>query len=123
MLKILMIIVIMTIVLETNGEPDAMARPTRPKVFTNLNELQKYLELVKDYYSISGKARYGKRAGDESMIPDDYRQILVRNNNIELSDNEYKVQNINKLIRQVMTQLKSTGNLQNRFTPKNDIYI
>ncbi|KAK0088125.1 hypothetical protein PV325_013121 [Microctonus aethiopoides] len=45
-----------------NADPDAMARPTRPKVFTSVDELRRYLDLIRDYYSLSGKARYGKRA-------------------------------------------------------------
>lgn len=45
-----------------HGEPDPMARPTRPKVFTSAEELRRYLDLVRDYYSLNGKARYGKRA-------------------------------------------------------------
>ncbi|XP_046410296.1 neuropeptide Y-like [Neodiprion pinetum] len=48
--------------LSVHGEPDPMARPTRPKVFTSADELRRYLDLVKDYYSLNGKARYGKRA-------------------------------------------------------------
>ncbi|XP_015604635.1 uncharacterized protein LOC107272220 [Cephus cinctus] len=44
------------------GEPDPMARPTRPKVFTSPEELRRYLDLVRDYYSLNGKARYGKRS-------------------------------------------------------------
>lgn len=47
----------------TQCEPEPMARPTRPKVFTSPEELRRYLDLVKDYYSLNGKARYGKRAG------------------------------------------------------------
>ena len=38
-------------------EPEPMARPTRPKVFTTPDELRRYLDLVKDYYSLNGKAR------------------------------------------------------------------
>ncbi|XP_046832543.1 uncharacterized protein LOC124954180 [Vespa velutina] len=48
-------------------EPEPMARPTRPKVFTSPEELRRYLDLVKDYYSINGKARYGKRAGGNAF--------------------------------------------------------
>ncbi|XP_012285592.1 uncharacterized protein LOC105702531 [Orussus abietinus] len=46
----------------TYADPEPMARPTRPKVFTNAEELRRYLDLVRDYYSLNGKARYGKRA-------------------------------------------------------------
>lgn len=45
-----------------HGDPDPMARPTRPKVFTSPEELRRYLDHVRDYYSLNGKARYGKRA-------------------------------------------------------------
>ncbi|EFN68519.1 hypothetical protein EAG_09948 [Camponotus floridanus] len=38
-----------------------MARPTRPKVFGSPEELKKYADLVRDYYYLIGKARYGKR--------------------------------------------------------------
>lgn len=41
-----------------DGAPEAIARPTRPKAFTNVDDLRKYLDLVRDYYSLSGKARY-----------------------------------------------------------------
>lgn len=51
-----------------DGEPEPMARPTRPKVFTSPEELRRYLDLVRDYYSLNGKARYGKR-GDVSSSP------------------------------------------------------
>lgn len=39
------------------AEPEPMARPTRPKVFTSAEELKRYLDLVRDYYSLNGKAR------------------------------------------------------------------
>lgn len=38
-------------------EPEPMARPTRPKVFTSPEELQEYLKDVKGYYWLNGKAR------------------------------------------------------------------
>ncbi|KAI4502687.1 hypothetical protein M0802_002599 [Mischocyttarus mexicanus] len=54
-------------------EPEPMARPTRPKVFTSPEELRKYLDLVKDYYSFNGKARYGKRGGGGGVtLPEFY---------------------------------------------------
>ncbi|XP_011256013.1 pro-neuropeptide Y [Camponotus floridanus] len=43
------------------AEPESMARPTRPKVFGSPEELKKYADLVRDYYYLIGKARYGKR--------------------------------------------------------------
>ncbi|KAF7385343.1 hypothetical protein HZH68_013773 [Vespula germanica] len=48
-------------------EPEPMARPTRPKVFTSPEELQEYLKDVKGYYWLNGKARYGKRAGGNAF--------------------------------------------------------
>lgn len=45
-----------------HAEPEPMARPTRPKVFSNPEELKRYADLVRDYYFLIGKARYGKRS-------------------------------------------------------------
>ncbi|KAK2576107.1 hypothetical protein KPH14_007441 [Odynerus spinipes] len=53
-------------------EPEPMARPTRPKVFTSPEELRRYLDLVKDYYSLNGKARYGKRGNKSPAVYLDY---------------------------------------------------
>ncbi|XP_076679334.1 neuropeptide F [Andrena cerasifolii] len=44
-----------------DGEPEPMAGPTRPEVFTTPEELRRYLDYVGDYYLQNGKARYGKR--------------------------------------------------------------
>ncbi|XP_043265382.1 uncharacterized protein LOC122404998 [Colletes gigas] len=55
------------------GEPEPMARPTRPEVFSSPDELRKYLDHVSDYYSLSGKARYGKRGDGPFAISDDGR--------------------------------------------------
>ena len=41
-----------------NGNPEPMARPMRPKVFSNPEELRRYLDLVRDYYTLNGKPRY-----------------------------------------------------------------
>ncbi|OXU25807.1 hypothetical protein TSAR_007970 [Trichomalopsis sarcophagae] len=49
------------------SEPEPMARPARPKVFESPDELREYLDNVRDYYSLSGKARYGKRAEPYAM--------------------------------------------------------
>ncbi|XP_058796011.1 pro-neuropeptide Y-like [Phymastichus coffea] len=48
--------------LTVQSQPEPMARPTRPKVFTSPEELKQYLDLVKDYYTLNSKPRYGKRA-------------------------------------------------------------
>lgn len=40
------------------AEPDTMARPTRPKIITDVDELRKYLDLVRDFYTVNSKARY-----------------------------------------------------------------
>ncbi|CAD1469212.1 unnamed protein product [Heterotrigona itama] len=53
-----------------HGEPDPMARPTRPEIFTSPEELRRYLDHVSDYYSHSGKARYGKRGHVVPSVPD-----------------------------------------------------
>lgn len=53
-----------------HGDPEPMARPTRPKVFTSPEELRRYLDLVRDYYSLNGKARYGKRGDVLPAMPD-----------------------------------------------------
>ncbi|KAF3430246.1 hypothetical protein E2986_11563 [Frieseomelitta varia] len=53
-----------------HGEPQPMARPTRPEIFTSPEELRRYLDHVSDYYSHSGKARYGKRGRVMSSVPD-----------------------------------------------------
>ncbi|KAK1122373.1 Pro-neuropeptide Y [Melipona quadrifasciata] len=54
-----------------HGEPEPMARPTRPEIFTSPEELRRYLDHVSDYYSHSGKARYGKRGRPSiSSVPD-----------------------------------------------------
>ncbi|XP_031835972.1 neuropeptide F [Nomia melanderi] len=63
-------------VLETvmvHGDPDPMARPTRPEVFLNSEELRRYLDHVTDWYSLNGKARYGKRDEIPSAALDDGR--------------------------------------------------
>lgn len=39
------------------AEAEAMARPTRPKVIGSPEELKRYLDLVRDYYSLNGRAR------------------------------------------------------------------
>jgi len=39
------------------AEPESMARPTRPKVITSPEELNKYLALVQEYYSLTGRTR------------------------------------------------------------------
>lgn len=44
-----------------HGEPEPMARPTRPEAFATPDELRKYFDHVKDYIMLSAKARYGKR--------------------------------------------------------------
>ncbi|XP_014470125.1 PREDICTED: uncharacterized protein LOC106742050 [Dinoponera quadriceps] len=45
------------------AEPEPMARPTRPKAIASPEELERYLDIVRDYYSLR-RARYGKRGGD-----------------------------------------------------------
>ncbi|EFN77166.1 uncharacterized protein LOC105189899 isoform X2 [Harpegnathos saltator] len=45
------------------AEPEPMARPTRPKAIASPEELERYFDLVRDYYSLR-RARYGKRSGD-----------------------------------------------------------
>ena len=40
------------------GDPEPMARPMRPKVFSSPEELRRYLDRVRDYYTFNGKARY-----------------------------------------------------------------
>lgn len=40
-----------------DGEPEPMAGPTRPEVFTTPEELRRYLDYVGDYYLQNGKAR------------------------------------------------------------------
>lgn len=50
-----------------HAEPEPMARPTRPKVFSNPEELKRYADLVRDYYFLIGKARYGKRSDTVPM--------------------------------------------------------
>lgn len=40
-----------------HGEPGPMAKPTQPDIFTNQEELRKYLDHVTDFYSLNGKAR------------------------------------------------------------------
>ncbi|XP_032688269.1 uncharacterized protein LOC116852238 isoform X2 [Odontomachus brunneus] len=47
----------------TYAEPEPMARPTRPKAIASPEELERYFDLVRDYYSLR-RARYGKRGGD-----------------------------------------------------------
>ncbi|XP_012265693.2 uncharacterized protein LOC105691637 [Athalia rosae] len=59
------------------GEPDPMARPTRPKVFTSADELRRYLDHVKDYYSLSGKARYGKRTPSLSITENPWELVRI----------------------------------------------
>ncbi|XP_057330438.1 uncharacterized protein LOC130670860 [Microplitis mediator] len=49
-------------------EPDTMARPTRPKIITDVDELRKYLDLVRDFYTVNSKARYGKRGVIPAII-------------------------------------------------------
>ncbi|KAJ8687187.1 hypothetical protein QAD02_022981 [Eretmocerus hayati] len=64
------------------SSPEPMARPTRPKVFTSPEELREYLDLIRVYYTLSSKARYGKR-GDPSIptnhrLPADYPSDFLR---------------------------------------------
>lgn len=40
-----------------HGDPEPMARPTRPEVIASPEELRRYLDYVRDYYSLNGKAR------------------------------------------------------------------
>ncbi|XP_011506555.1 PREDICTED: uncharacterized protein LOC105369018 [Ceratosolen solmsi marchali] len=54
---------------EVRSEPQPIARPTRPKVFTSPDELKEYLDNIKIYYTLNGKARYGKRADPHPMQP------------------------------------------------------
>ncbi|PBC27985.1 Neuropeptide Y [Apis cerana cerana] len=53
-----------------HGEPEPMARPTRPEIFTSPEELRRYIDHVSDYYLLSGKARYGKRGNVLYSVPD-----------------------------------------------------
>ena len=53
-----------------HGEPGPMAKPTQPDIFTNQEELRKYLDHVTDFYSLNGKARYGKRGNVLSSVPE-----------------------------------------------------
>ncbi|KAG7189239.1 hypothetical protein KM043_008799 [Ampulex compressa] len=43
------------------GEPEYLKRPVRPKIFTSREQLKRYLDLIQEYYSVTGRARYGKR--------------------------------------------------------------
>ncbi|XP_014217751.1 pro-neuropeptide Y-like [Copidosoma floridanum] len=61
---VLGIIILQSITAQSDTEP--MARITRPEVFSNPDDLKQFLDLVKGYYSLNGKARYGKRK-DMSM--------------------------------------------------------
>ncbi|KOC66522.1 Pro-neuropeptide Y [Habropoda laboriosa] len=63
-------LVVVGITVTVHGEPEPMARPTRPEVFTSPEELRRYLDHVSDYYSLSGKARYGKRGNTVSSTPE-----------------------------------------------------
>ncbi|CAK9827285.1 Pro-neuropeptide Y [Anthophora retusa] len=67
---LLLSLVVLGITVVVHGEPEPMARPTRPEVFTSPEELRRYLDHVSDYYSLSGKARYGKRGNTLSSTPD-----------------------------------------------------
>ncbi|CAK9812587.1 Pro-neuropeptide Y [Anthophora plagiata] len=67
---LLLSLVVLGITVTVHGEPEPMARPTRPEVFTSPEELRRYLDHVSDYYSLSGKARYGKRGNTLSSTPD-----------------------------------------------------
>ena len=40
------------------SEPETMARLTRPKDVNVPDNLKDYLEIVKEYYNLGGKARY-----------------------------------------------------------------
>ncbi|XP_033220253.1 uncharacterized protein LOC117174911 [Belonocnema kinseyi] len=75
---------------EIQGDPEPMARPMRPKVFSSPEELRRYLELVRDYYTFNGKARYGKRSDTLLTTPgmtdsaDTLRMILDVNRQKQL---------------------------------------
>ncbi|EZA47126.1 hypothetical protein DMN91_000407 [Ooceraea biroi] len=61
------------------AEPESMARSTRPKVIANSEELKRYLDLVREYYSMTGTARFGKRNDppiSENTIWEIFRMIL-----------------------------------------------
>ncbi|XP_072767599.1 neuropeptide Y-like [Anoplolepis gracilipes] len=57
---LLLVAVVGTLIVHADPEP--MARPTRPKVIGSPEELKRYADLVRDYYFLIGKARYGKRS-------------------------------------------------------------
>ncbi|KAL7291447.1 hypothetical protein TKK_0015031 [Trichogramma kaykai] len=67
-LAILLLTLILVEFRSVKCNPEPMMRPTRPKVFTSPEELRQYLELVKDYFTVHGKARYGKRADHQSRL-------------------------------------------------------
>ncbi|XP_074110907.1 neuropeptide F [Cotesia typhae] len=55
----------------TCDEPETMSRPTRPKMLGSSDELRKFLDVVRDYYTVSSKARYGKRGVIPTIIVHD----------------------------------------------------
>ncbi|XP_043480717.1 uncharacterized protein LOC122510273 [Leptopilina heterotoma] len=65
-----LVLLVGSLIIEGNGEP--MARPMPPKVFNSAEDLRKYLELIKDYYNLNGKARYGKRSTETLLTSGNY---------------------------------------------------
>ncbi|XP_076760801.1 neuropeptide F isoform X2 [Xylocopa sonorina] len=60
------------------GEPETMARPTRPEVFASPEELRGYADHVIDYYLLKGKARFGKRGNVPSAVDVNHVWDVIR---------------------------------------------
>ncbi|XP_051163922.1 uncharacterized protein LOC127283236 [Leptopilina boulardi] len=99
-----LVLLVGSLIMHGNGVP--MARPMPPKVFNSAEDLRKYLELIKDYYNLNGKPRYGKRSSEPLLTstiynnPSDtlkmilnqgrenYRDIEMENDDLSLNLNK-----------------------------------
>ncbi|XP_012142991.1 neuropeptide F isoform X2 [Megachile rotundata] len=88
-------------------EPQPMARPTRPEVFTSPEELRRYIDHVREYYTLSGKARYGKRGNipftglDDNDGWDTVRTILEVPQSSQRTKFEKRMQEENRFVREL----------------------
>ncbi|XP_029036151.1 uncharacterized protein LOC114872747 [Osmia bicornis bicornis] len=90
-----------------HGEPQPMAKPTLPGEFKSAEELSRYINHVIDYYTLSGRARYGKRGSipfSESDTNDGWdtvRTILEIPQSSQRTKFEKRKQEENRFIREL----------------------
>ncbi|XP_076241547.1 neuropeptide F [Calliopsis andreniformis] len=111
------------------GEPEPMARPTRPEVISSPEEFRRYLGQVKDYYSLNGKARYGKRGDAFSSTLDanpawnSVRAILAASQQTQEENFEKRIQEKSRFLRELdhFDDNKHVPRIDGRFCHLKDI--